>query len=128
MHILLVDDMPANQRVAKLLLTRLGCEVEIANNGQEAVARFESDDFDFILMDLQMPEVDGFEATRRIREIEARSGVERTPIIAFTANTMEDDRRRCSETGMDDFIAKPIRRDIFESLLERVRDKRLSIS
>ncbi len=89
------------------MLQLLNCEVEIANNGLEAVKRFEGTNFDLILMDCQMPELDGYEATRKIREIESISGAEETPIVALTAGIGRLDRQKCKDSGMNDYIAKP---------------------
>lgn len=108
MSILLVEDNLVNQLVATTLLTRAGYQVEKANNGQEAVEMNTNKTFDLILMDYQMPVMDGLEATRRIREYEEQTGLKRTPIIAMTANAMKGDKEICLEVGMDDYIAKPI--------------------
>lgn len=102
-RILLVEDNIINQQVASELLSQVGMEVMVANNGEEAMSLLEIQDFDIILMDLQMPEMDGFEATRRIRG----KNVD-IPILAMTAAAMKQDRERCLEVGMSDHIAKPI--------------------
>ena len=102
--VLIVEDNPVNQRVARSQLSRLGCQVEVAANGVEAVAAFERATFDVIFMDCQMPEMDGYQATREIRR---RERGRRTPIIALTANAMPGDRERCIDAGMDDYLAKP---------------------
>jgi len=106
--ILLVEDNLINQLVATTLLTKEGYQVEKANNGQEAITLCEKQTFDLILMDYQMPVMDGLEATRHIREYEQKTDVKRTPIIAMTANAMKGDKEICLEAGMDDYIAKPI--------------------
>lgn len=106
--ILLVEDNLINQLVATTLLTKEGYQVEKAGNGQEAVVICEKQTFDLILMDYQMPVMDGLEATRRIREYEEKTGSKHTPIIAMTANAMKGDKEICLEVGMDDYIAKPI--------------------
>ncbi len=105
-HILLVEDILANQKVAISMLKKLGVTTDIAANGEEAVQRWSTGDYDLIFMDCQMPLMDGYEATRQIREIE-KTGSGRTPIIALTANAMEDERRKGLEAGMDDYVAKP---------------------
>jgi PAS domain S-box-containing protein len=105
MRILLAEDNLVNQRVAMAILKKLGLTPELACNGLEASAAALARPFDLILMDCQMPEMDGFEATRLIRE---REGSRRVPILAMTANAMAGDRERCLDAGMDDYLAKPI--------------------
>jgi PAS domain S-box-containing protein len=109
LKVLLAEDNLVNQRVADLLLKKFGHTVTIANHGGEAVVAFDREPFDVILMDVQMPEVDGFEATRMIRERDAASG-RRTPIVAMTAHAMKGDRERCLAAGMDDYVSKPVQR------------------
>ncbi len=106
-RLLLVEDNVVNQRVAIALLQKAGFRCEIATNGQEAVTALEMMPFDLVLMDCQMPVMDGFEATRRIRVREAHEGGH-IPIIAMTANAQEGDRERCLISGMDDYISKPV--------------------
>ena len=106
-RVLLVEDNPVNQRVASGLLTRRGHQVTIANNGAEALARLDSGLFDVVLMDLQMPVMDGIEATSAIRDRE-RGSDRRIRIVAMTAHAMESDRQRCLDAGMDDYISKPV--------------------
>ena len=106
--ILLVEDNPVNQRVAQRTLQNLAAEVTIANNGAEALERIRAVDFDAVLMDCQMPVMDGFTATQRIRDLEAQQGTRRLPIIALTANVMSEDRERCIAAGMDAHLGKPI--------------------
>lgn len=107
--ILLVEDNVINQQVAVATLQRCGCMVDVANNGKEAVERFKASKYDMIFMDCQMPELDGFQATKIIREYENSHNKKPTPIIALTANALESDRSACLEAGMDDFMVKPIR-------------------
>ena len=110
LRILLAEDSLANQKLAIGLLSKWGHQVTLATNGREAVATATSPDrFDLIFMDVQMPEMDGFEATHRIRESEAANGRPRMPIVAMTAHAMKGDRERCFEAGMDGYISKPIR-------------------
>ena len=118
-RVLIVEDNPTNQRVAQRMLERAGCLVTVAANGFEALEAFRSAPFDIVFMDCQMPEMDGYAATRAIRELEADG--RRTPIVALTANAMEGDRERCLECGMDDFVAKPVRREIMVSAVMRWR-------
>jgi two-component system sensor histidine kinase/response regulator len=106
--ILLVEDNPVNQRVAQRTLQNLAAEVTIANNGAEALERIAASNFDAVLMDCQMPVMDGFTATRRIRELELSRGTKRLPIIALTANVMSEDREKCLAAGMDAHLGKPI--------------------
>jgi CheY-like chemotaxis protein len=105
--ILLVEDNPANMRVTQALLETLGCRVTPARNGLEAVGIYRENTFDLVLMDCQMPEMDGYEATRAIRQIEGFQG-RRTPIIALTAHAMEGSREASLQSGMDDQITKPL--------------------
>ena len=107
-HLLLVEDNLVNQKVAIRLLERQGYGVTLAEDGLQAIAAFADQTFDGVLMDLQMPGMNGLEATRRIREMEQARGHRRIPIIAMTANAMVGDREACLEAGMDDYIAKPV--------------------
>ena len=108
-RVLLVEDNRVNQRVASGMLRRLGCEVATAEDGAEALAQLAARTFDLVLMDGQMPHVDGFEATRRFRDLEHTTSVpRRTPIVALTAQAMTGDRERCLAAGMDDYLSKPI--------------------
>jgi signal transduction histidine kinase/CheY-like chemotaxis protein len=106
-RVLVVEDNSVNQRVAVALLARAGYSTEVANNGQEALAALARIPFDLVLMDCQMPGMDGLEATRQLRAREQRSGG-RMPVIAMTASAMEGDRERCLAAGMDDYLAKPV--------------------
>jgi CheY-like chemotaxis protein len=105
--ILLAEDNPVNQRVAFRILTKRGYRVQLVGNGKEALAALDRESFDLVLMDVQMPELDGFEATRAIR-VEETVGGQHQPIIAMTAHAMKGDRERCLEAGMDDYVTKPI--------------------
>ena len=107
LKVLVVEDNPVNQRVSLGILGAKGHEVKLATNGREALRALEEDNFDLVLMDIQMPEMDGLEATRRIRHREAATG-RHTPIIAMTAHALNEDRRRCLEAGMDEHVVKPI--------------------
>ncbi|HVA00254.1 MAG TPA: PAS domain S-box protein [Terriglobia bacterium] len=115
-HILLAEDNAVNQMLVIRLLEKRGLSVTAAGNGKEALAALEKQSFDLVLMDIQMPEMDGFEATARIREKEKTTGA-RLPIIALTAYAMKGDEERCRAAGMDDYIAKPIRpQDLFRAI------------
>jgi CheY-like chemotaxis protein len=105
-RILLVEDNVVNQHLGRRILEKAGHKVTIVSNGREALATWGRQRFDVILMDVQMPEMNGFEATKAIRRHEADG--QRIPIIAMTAHAMEGDKARCLEAGMDDYIAKPI--------------------
>jgi CheY-like chemotaxis protein/anti-sigma regulatory factor (Ser/Thr protein kinase) len=107
LRLLLAEDNPVNQRLAVRLLERRGHGVVTADNGTEAVAAFARQSFDAVLMDVQMPEMDGLEATAEIRARERQTG-QRIPIIAITAHAGQGDRERCLEAGMDDYVRKPI--------------------
>jgi CheY-like chemotaxis protein len=107
LHILLVEDNPINQKVAQRLLEKAGHSVTVAGNGREAVDHVSSRAFDVVLMDVQMPEMDGLEATAVIREREQGSD-RRLPIVALTAHAMVGDRERCLQAGMDGYVTKPV--------------------
>ena len=122
--IMLVEDNRVNQLVGSKVLQNLGYDFAIATNGLEAVAAFRTTRFDAVLMDCQMPEMDGFEATGAIRYLEEFSAWGHVPIIAMTAAAMEGDRERCIAAGMDDFITKPVRLEVVSAVLERWVEKR----
>lgn len=112
-RILLAEDNSINQMVAKSMLMSFGCKVTVAQDGREAVRFFESKTYDLILMDCQMPNMDGYEATKVIRMVEQgkNGGAKHIPVIALTANAMSDDRSLCVSAGMDDYVSKPFMRD-----------------
>jgi CheY-like chemotaxis protein len=117
-NVLLAEDNLVNQRVAVGILTRRGHKVTVANNGKEAIDAVEREAFDLILMDVQMPEMGGFEATAIIREREARSG-EHIRIVAMTAHAMTGDRERCLAAGMDGYLSKPINQSLLFDVVEQ---------
>ena len=118
-RILIAEDNLINQRVAIRMLEKLGLFADIVDNGAKAVEALKATAYPLVLMDCQMPEMDGFEATRTIREWETAEHLPRTPILAMTAHAMPGDRERCLESGMDDYISKPISLSVLESTLSR---------
>lgn len=114
--ILLTEDNPINQEVAAIMLESIGCEVEIAENGSEAVNALASTDFDLVFMDCQMPVMDGFEATRTIRSESRQHDI---PVVALTANAMEGDRELCIASGMDDYLSKPVNQSELQQAIEK---------
>jgi PAS domain S-box-containing protein len=121
LRVLLVEDSPINQRLAVALLQKHGHHVTVANDGLEAVATLESQAFDLVLMDVQMPEMDGYEATAKIRQRERQTG-RHIPIVAMTAHAMKGDRESCLAAGMDGYVAKPIRaQQVFEAIAAALR-------
>ena len=117
-YILLVEDNPVNQQLAIRLLQKMGHTVVLACDGQEALQALAKKHFDLVLMDVQMPEMDGFAATAAIRTRETVTGAH-IPIVAMTARAMKGDRERCLETGMDDYISKPVHQKELEGVIER---------
>jgi CheY-like chemotaxis protein len=118
--VLLVEDNPVNREIAQAMLTSLGCEVDVAEEGGAAVALAGRRRYDAILMDCEMPGLDGYDATRAIRTCEAgAAGGRRVPIIALTASALDTDRRRALESGMDEHMAKPFGRDDLRRALVR---------
>ncbi len=108
-RVLLADDNPVNQEVASALLVELGCTVVLASDGQEALDRIREESFDLVLMDCMMPRLDGYAATRAIRELEAAEPHRpRSPVIALTASAVQGEQERCAAAGMDDFLTKPL--------------------
>ena len=116
-RVLLAEDNLVNQKVALVMLRKLGIEADVVGTGVEALDALVGVAYDLVLMDCQMPEMDGFDATRRIRERER--GSRRLPVVAMTANAMMGDRERCIEAGMDDHIPKPVRVEALHRALFR---------
>jgi PAS domain S-box-containing protein len=121
LHILLVEDNPINQKVALRMLDRLGYRADAVANGLEAIQLVTEIHYDVILMDCQMPEMDGYEATRQIRMREQEQGMPRIHIIAMTAHAMQGDRQMCLDAGMDDYLSKPVRATELQEALHRVQ-------
>jgi len=116
-RILVAEDNATNQIVVQGMLEHLGCTVDIAGNGREAVAMARNNSYDLILMDCQMPEMDGYTATAEIRRFEKEQGRVATPIIALTAHVMSGDREHCLQSGMDDYLGKPLQQDQLQEML-----------
>jgi CheY-like chemotaxis protein len=117
-RVLVVEDNVINQRVVTRMLEKRGFDVDVAANGRAAVDTLASEQYDLVLMDCQMPEMDGFEAAEAIRCAEAGTG-RRIPIVALTANAMSGDRERCLDAGMDDYLSKPVRAEELYAAVER---------
>ena len=120
-HILVAEDNPINQMVAQKLLEKLGCTVVVADNGEAAIEQLSANAFDLVLMDCMMPVMDGFTATRTIRA--SGQAYAQVPIVAFSANALDDDQQACQQAGMDDFIDKPATMDNMVELLSRWSQK-----
>jgi signal transduction histidine kinase/ligand-binding sensor domain-containing protein/CheY-like chemotaxis protein len=118
LNILVAEDNAVNQKLAVIILTKLGHRVEVADNGLIAWNKWKAGGFDLILMDVQMPEMDGFEATAHIRAEERQTGTH-TPIVALTAHAMLGDRQRCLDAGMDDYVSKPVSRKSIDEVINR---------
>jgi len=130
LRVLLVEDNPVNQKVARLMLSKLGHRVVTADDGQKAIDLVRREEFDAVLMDMQMPVMDGYQATRIIRDLERQGelpGRDRLPIIAMTAHAMAGDREICLESGMDDYIAKPIDTGSLHRMIEKYRRAAVSL-
>jgi signal transduction histidine kinase/CheY-like chemotaxis protein len=121
LRILLAEDNQVNQMVAVRMLSGAGHQVTVAANGLQALERLAAEPFDLVLMDVQMPEMGGLEATRRRREIERRSGERHLPVVGLSASALHEDRQACLDSGMDDFIAKPVRRQELLAAVDRWR-------
>ncbi len=117
--ILVVEDTPMNQQLAIWTLEKLGCTVDIAENGEVALQKIRTDSYDLILMDLQMPGMDGLTATHEIRRIEVTEALKMTPIVAMTAHVLDEDRAQAKKAGMQDFLIKPVSADEFQRVLNQ---------
>lgn len=127
-RVLLAEDNAVNLEVAKEFLGNLGCSVVVAENGVEAVRLFSTQSFDLVLMDCQMPEMDGLTATRRIRALEESKRLGHIPIVAVTANAFEEDRQACLAAGMDDYIRKPFAEELLEATMARWLTKKAAVA
>ena len=117
--VLLVEDNPVNLHVAQKLLSLIGLDHDIAKNGKEATRLLRENEYSAVLMDCMMPVMDGYSATREWRKFEAENNRERVPILAMTANAMAGDRQKCLDSGMDDYMAKPLNKQLLEQMLNR---------
>lgn len=117
--ILVAEDNLVNQKVIKAILDRAGLRFILAQNGQEALNHYQSESFDLVLMDCQMPGLSGLEVTTSIRQFEIQENRKRCPIVALTANAMSGDRDKCLKAGMDDFLPKPFKN---QDLLQKIND------
>lgn len=120
-NVLVVDDYIVNQELTKEMLEMMKCEVDVAEDGNEALSLYKEGTYNLIFMDVQMPGMDGYEVTRQIRALEGEA--KHTPIIAVTANALVGDREKCLEAGMDDYISKPIKGSDLEMMLEKYLSK-----
>lgn len=118
LKLLVVDDDVINRKVMEKLAIKKGWEVLLAENGKAAIDIYQKQEFDVIIMDCQMPILDGFKATGTIRQLERNSSTH-TPIIALTANALEGDRKKCLDAGMDDYLTKPIEINEFYNIVEK---------
>lgn len=125
-YVLLVEDNVVNQKLAARMLEKAGCKVDVADNGKVAIDQWQKNNYQMVFMDCMMPVMDGYEATREIRLQESLSGLDRTPIIALTANAMEGERECCQNAGMDEFITKPVKVEQLRLVVEQFIDTDIS--
>ncbi len=117
-RVLIAEDNVVNQLLIKSLVQSMGCQVVVVANGKEVLSAMEQSDYDLVLMDCQMPEMDGYEATQEIRKKDDSRGY-RVPVVALTANAMKSDIEKCFAAGMDEHISKPVRKEQLFSVLEK---------
>lgn len=122
-NVLLVEDNPVNQEVGRTMMEAFGCHVDVASNGHEVLDRIESARYDIVFMDCQMPVMDGLEATRLIRQREKQQGKPKVTIVAITAHVTDEDRSRCLDAGMDDYLGKPFRMQDLSHMMQKWRIK-----
>jgi signal transduction histidine kinase/CheY-like chemotaxis protein len=118
-HVLVAEDNVVNQRLVKRMLEKLGCTVDMANDGLQAVTLAVAGQYDLIVMDCSMPEMDGYQATGEIRRLQQEGGLPHIPIIALTANALREDREKCLAAGMDDYLSKPVSQDGLRTVLTK---------
>jgi len=127
LDVLVAEDNPLNQRVVSRLLEKQGCRVKLVNNGREAVAAVERERFDVVLMDVQMPEMDGLQATAKIRDRESTGSGPRVSILALTAYAMTGDAERCKAVGMDGYVSKPVQpEELYRTILQLLAKPRVA--
>jgi len=128
LRILVAEDHLLSQKVIRGMLGKLGLDADVVGNGLEALAAVQEKQYDLILMDCEMPVMDGITATEKIREIEARANLPRTPVVALTAHVLQEQRERMQKAGMDQFLSKPVRKDAVQKLLSELGlEKRLQL-
>ena len=118
--VLIVDDDAVNRTVAKRYLQQMGCQTVEVDNGKDAIKKFNNNKFQLIIMDLQMPKMDGFEASRRIRKLELEQELDPTPILALSASVLGEVEEQCYQAGMDDYVGKPFQREILIGKINRL--------
>lgn len=116
---LVADDYAINLELTKELMELMGCNVDIAEDGAQTIDKYNSNDYDVIMMDVQMPEMDGYQVTKAIRKIEESKEKRYTPIIAMTANALPGDDKKCLDAGMDDYISKPVKGEYLQKILTK---------
>lgn len=116
---LVVDDYFINQELIKEMMQLMNCKVDVADDGTQTMDKYRQNNYDIIMLDVQMPEIDGYEVTKQIRQIEATGTRPRTIIVALTANALPDDEKKCLDAGMDDYISKPLRGEQLEDMLTK---------
>jgi len=127
-NVLLVEDNPVNQEVGRTMMEAFGCHVDVASDGYEVLDRMESARYDIVFMDCQMPVMDGLEATRLIRQREKLEGKPKVTIVAITAHVTDEDRNRCLDAGMDDYLGKPFRMQDLSHMMEKWRIKNSTLN
>lgn len=118
-RVLVVDDYEFNLDMTKDLLEMLNCEVDVASSGEEALQQYQENTYDLIFLDIQMPKKDGYTVCQEMRAYDQENGKQPTLIVALTANAMSGDREKCLSAGMDDYIAKPLRANTLEAILDK---------
>jgi CheY-like chemotaxis protein len=126
--VLVVEDIALAAKMSQMILERLGCQIFFAMTGNEAIAKFQQHQFDLVFMDLGLPDIDGLTATQEIRQFEKESNHKQTPIIALTAHTDDEYRQSAMQSGMNDFLSKPLTADNARKMLESYVSSKIKIS